>query len=90
MASMETSAMQPTVENRYASTVEQSCRHAGQAASVCSTLVSRAVAIAELRSAMPIIGTMQHSMTVAVTTGGGSVSRMHIRYRNRAFTVGST
>ena len=60
--------MQPTVENRYASTVEQSRNPSGSTAKACKILVSRIVAIAELRSAAPIIGTMPHNMPVAVTT----------------------
>mgnify|MGYP000022447770 CR=1 FL=1 len=57
-----------TVENRYASTVEQSRNPSGSVAKVCKILVSRVVAIAELRSATPIIGTMPHNMAVAITT----------------------
>ena len=67
-ASAATIAMQPAVENRYASTVEQSRNPSGSVAKVCKILVSRVVAIAELRSATPIIGTMPHNMAVAITT----------------------
>ena len=67
-ASAATIVMQPTVENRYASTAEQSRNPSGSVAKVCKILVSRVVAIAELRSATPIIGTMPHNMAVAITT----------------------
>jgi hypothetical protein len=67
-ASAATIVMHPTVENRYASTAEQSRNPSGSVAKVCKILVSRVVAIAELRSATPIIGTMPHNMAVAITT----------------------
>ena len=67
-ASAATIAMQPTVENKYASIVEQSRNPSGSAAKACKILVSRIVAIAESRSATPIIGTMPHNMAVAITT----------------------
>lgn len=61
-ASAATIAMQPTVENRCASTVEQSRNPSGSTAKACKILVSCIVEIAELRSATPIAGTMPHNM----------------------------
>ncbi len=90
--------MQPTVENKYASTVEQSRNPSGSAAKACKILVSRIVAIAELRSATPIIGTMPHNMAVAITTAAAlamlpfficMISVKHSSpYRCRMFTSG--
>ena len=67
-ASAETIATHPTVENRYASTVEQSRNPSGNTVKACKILVSRIVATVELRNATPIIGTMPHSTAVAITT----------------------